>query len=415
MAGINAFGGLQSSYFQTLYGNSGIGGLSSKYDYAAQNKARLQSILQMKDTQETARGKQLLDYRKTASSFYSDFYPVMGALKSSASQLSNTSMTSVLKPMGYGSSNSSAVTGVSGNLDSGTSVSVNVKQAAARQTSTFAAVKDTDKGAFAGKGSLEFSVNGKNHSVSLEIGKDIANKDALGQIAEQINGLKAGISASVVTADGKSSLQVTSDKTGESAAFTLKASGSFTNLGDATVQKAKNAIYSVDGGADQMSESNQIKLKDGKLSATLSGTGTAVLSKQAYDSSAVLKSVQQFAKDYNAVVNTLNSHAGKSSAIENLASSFGNIKFQSSSLSSVGINVDGAGRMTVNAEKFQSALQKDPGKVGNLLGSSGGLASTTYRRVSEAVVNSGKLVQPPKSVYNRFTGSTAGLLLDISV
>lgn len=413
--GINSNYSLFNSvnFMKSLYGNSGVGGISGKYNYAARNTAKLQSIIESRTAYEKSQNQQLTDFRSNSKEFYSGYFSKMDDLKDSASRLRNTSVTSTLSPMGYGSNNSKAVSDVSGTLDSRDPVSVQVSQLATANTSTFAAVSATEKGDFSGKGSISLTIGSQMKNIDVDLKAGMTNEDALKQIASSINEAKAGVTAKVVTTDGKSTLSIATEKTGELApSVSIKTSGSLSGLGAMTETKGQNAVYSVNG-KEYTSESNKVSLFDGKLSATLTGEGTATLSKQTVDSDVVLKAVKDFASDYNSVVDYLSKNANKSYAISNLASSFKDVKYVASALAPIGVNVDGSGKISINEDSFKAAMNENPDKVRSLLGSSGGLAGDTYQKVNSAIMNSSKLIQMPNSLNrNYFYGSSIGMLLD---
>lgn len=411
--------GINSNYFNSvgftnsLYGSSGLGGISSKYDYAARNTAKLQSILQARTSYEDTLSQKLSDFRTSSKDFYSGFYSKMDSLKDSSARLRNTSITSALSPMGYGSDNSKAVSDVSGSLDSRDPVSIQVSQIATANTNAFAEVTSADKGGFSGKGSISLTIGSQVKNIDVDLKADMTNEDALKQVAASINEAKAGVTAQVVTKDGQSTLSIATNKTGVNAeSVSIKTSGSLSKLGAVTETKGQNAIYSVNG-KEYSSESNRVSLFDGKLSATLKGEGNANLSKQTIDSDVVLRAVKDFADDYNSVVDYLKKNATKSYEISNLAASFTNVKYVASALSPIGINVDSSGKISVNEDSFKTAMQDNPDKVRQLVGSSGGLAGDTYQKVNSAIMNSSKLIQMPNALNrNYFYGSSVGVLLD---
>lgn len=408
----NNVGFNQMNFIKSMYGSSGLGGISNKYNYADRNTAKLQSIITKRYRQELNVTNELASYRDSTKSFYNDFYPAMDELKTAAAKLKNTSSSSTMDPTGYGSTNSKAVSDVVGSLDSMEEIAVDVKQIATGQVSSFDSISSASKGAIDGKGSIELSIGGKTKKLELDISANATNEDALKQVASKINEAKAGVKAEVITKDGKSSLQIADQKTGEKSSFSVKLSGSLSTLGTESVTKGQNAIYTA-GGKEHTSESNRVKLADGKLSATLTGKGAATLAKKVVDPDVVKNSVKDFAKAYNSVLDTLQKHSGKSPAIANLKRSFENSKFVAPSLSSVGVEVDYSGKLTVNDSKFEASFKNDPAKVKRILGSGNGFAAETMQKASSAIVNSSRLIQPPKSIgFGRFYGSSIGSLLD---
>lgn len=383
-------------------------------DYAAKNTQKLQSIVERRTKFESDFANQLNNYRNTTTDFYKDFNPAMRDVASAASKLKVTTMDSTLRPTGYSSNNGAVVTDVSGTLDSGKSLDVKVSQIASGQKNTYNELSATAKGDLAGKSTIQLAVGGKKTDIAIEIDDKMTNEQALKQIADKVNAAKTGVTATVEVKDGKAQVSLTDSKTGEKSEFSAKITGKAASaLGDGTVAVGTNAKYSVDG-KDFTSETNKVKLADGKISATLAGVGDANLGRKNFDTENAVAAMQDFAKKYNTAIDVLNKNSGSSLAVKNLASSFGDTKYRSSELSSVGITTDSSGKLTVDAKKFAEVLKSDPERVNSVVGSARGLAGTTYTKSNEAIIQSTKFFQPPRN-YNGFYGSSIGMLMDYRV
>lgn len=381
------------------------------FDMASINTRKLENIIASRTKQEANFNKQLNDFRSTSKEFYGDFYPKMNELEGAASKLKITTMDSVLKPMGYGSDNSNVVANVSGTLDSGKPISVDVSQLATKQETKFNSISATTTGEFTGKTTLTLDIGGKKTDMSVDATSKMTGQEALKLLADKVNSAKTGVTAEVLVKDGKAELSLSSDKTGEKAAFSAKVSGTASKaLGEGAVVASRNAKYAVDG-KEFSSETNKVKLADDKLSATLTGTGKANLGKQNIDAGNAVYAVKDFAQKYNDVVNFLSKNEDVSFGVKNMSSSFSNTKYLSNALSKVGIDTDSSGRLYVDEARFTSAMQSDPEYVNKIIGSAGGLAGETSQKAKSAIVNSSKLVEAPKG-YNRFYGTPIGLMMD---
>lgn len=128
----------------------------------------------------------------------------------------------------------------------------------------------------------------------------------------------------------------------------------------------------------------------------------------------IVKSVKQFADDYNKTNSFLKDNAKLSSRISNLAMSFDSAKYSRNSLESIGVNVDSSGKLSVDEAKLSSALSENSKEVGNILGKKG-LANQTYNKVAAAMDNSADLVPFPSIANKAPNGLMPGLLLDFFV
>lgn len=381
------------------------------FGYAQQNIHKLNNILDEKVRESVKTNKQLEEYRTTSSEFYSEFDPIMSDLKDAAAKLKSTSMESTLNPMSYASNNGNVVTAVTGSLNNGKAIDIDVSQIATAKGNVFSEISATDKGDFVGESSVILEVDGKKTTINFDISAAQSNEDALNEIVNKINKEQTGVEAKVEIKDGKAQLSFLSEKTGKQSEFTAEITGALkTELGQATVTAGQDAKYSVDG-KEFTSEINEITLADGKITATLTGSGKANISNKNIDTSEALASLKDFAGKYNDAVDFLNENKGISSEISNLAYSFGLTRFMSNTLSDVGISTDGKGRLTVNDDAFTSAMKKDPSKVQDIIGKHNGLAGTAYKKATSAIINSSSLIPMPDN-YNKFYSSTIGMMMD---
>lgn len=403
--------GTSNSMYDLLYGVNKTN--NNRFNYAAENTKKLEKILAKRVENESRITKELNDYRKSAKDFYGEFYPKMNDLKEAASKLKNTSMTSVLNPTGVGSDNNKVADNVSGYIDSGVSIKLDVKQIATSQKNTYNSVVADEKGAFSGTNKVDINVGGKTQSFNFNISADKSNSDALKEMATQINNAKIGVTAQVVEKDGVSSFELIGNKTGSASEFSVAMQGNMqATLGKGSVSVASNAVYSV-GGAEFTSQSNNIKLEGGKVSATLTGAGSANIGKKSVDQSQIVSSMSDFVQKYNDVVDYLSKNSEKSNKISSMAVSFSDTKYLSNALSKVGLDVDSSGKMTLNKANFETAMRDNPDMVKSYIGSSGGLAGSTFEKTSSAIINSSTLIPPPNgNRMNKFYGTTVGMLMD---
>jgi flagellar hook-associated protein 2 len=235
------------------------------------------------------------------------------------------------------------------------------------------------------------------------------NSDSLNKLAQSINGSKAGVTAKVVSENGKSSLELTSDETGEMSAFTLEDSdsgGAAEKLSMSVERKAVDANYTVDGKS-YSSASNTVTVPNGRGAAmTLQGTGSATLEK-GVDASSLVDAAQAFANAYNSTVSHLASGSASGAGVTRALNLVANNRmtqmsvgsyggYASSRLSAMGITINEDGQMGVDADKLTKAVKDSPATVKSTLSGYGGLAET-------ARDNASKAMSIPAATYTNFS------------
>lgn len=346
----------------------------------------------------------LSNSESASKTFYSEFNSTFSGLKTAASALKSFSDTSVFRPTGYGSSNSSVASVTKDTAAVTAPINLEVKQTAASQSYASSAINSKGN-TLNGKNTLTLTDgDGKKTAFNFNFNPAKDNKDHLNQIAEAINGKQMGITASVSETDGKSTLVFSSDKTGTKNTFTAEFTGDgASKLGLREDRQARDAKYSVDGGEEQTSQSNSIQLADGKLGVTLKGEGTTQIGRKVSDDSKTVDAVKQFAESYNKALGFLTKNSGKSPALTSLAYSFSSTRFQSGSLSKIGIAVDSSGALSVNESKLTNALKNNRGDVEKALGGASGLATSSYGKAVNAMNNSRNLYpQSPAISYSNY-------------
>ena len=200
-------------------------------------------------------------------------------------------------------------------------------------------------------------------------------------MAAALNEKNLGITASVSESDGKSTLVFTSDKTGTENAFSAELTGeSAVKAGLEEKQQARDAKYTVDGGEEQVSQSNEIKLLDGDLGVTLKGAGSTEIVHRTADDAQTVEAVKKFADSYNKVLSFLNKYKDKSSTLNSMAYSYGLTRLLSGTLSQIGINTDSKGVLSISEARLKDALRNNREDVEKVLGGAGGLAYQTYAK-----------------------------------
>lgn len=162
-----------------------------------------------------------------------------------------------------------------------------------------------------GQGSLDFTVNGTPHSISLT---DQASY-SINDLRAKINTANIGVTAAVVSGTGGDRLVLSGTSEGSAGAFTLAVTSGDANLNalvpfDTDVALAttvaQDATFTIDGVAGT-SSTNTISTAVNGLTLNFLKTGTTNLTVKS-DTSTVVASVQAFVDSYNAVSTLIKSN-----------------------------------------------------------------------------------------------------------
>ncbi len=327
----------------------------------------------------------------------------MSELKLSASKLQMGSSSNVFSSIDMKSSDSSVVqVDKAFRPKEGTSISLEVEALAQAQQNKSQSVNASDKAADGSSMNFEVaSARGRSVQVNVsEVNRDGSkktNEQMYQEAADQINSSRSlGVSASVAKENGKVSLVLTSQKTGESNGFQVQGQmGSAAGAETAAVQ-GENARYTVtqDGKtSSRTSESNRISLDYGRVDATLKGTGSVQVN-AGVDSEKIVSAVKDLAKNYNNTTDLLKENAARGRGTQDQYNSFSRPIADDRTLKAVGIRYDKSGRMQVDEKALRKALTDDFEGTKDILGGQFGLADRVAQRADSAMsTSSGRLVE----------------------
>ncbi|MEG2660937.1 MAG: flagellar filament capping protein FliD [Oscillospiraceae bacterium] len=329
-------------------------------------------------------------FTKDSKSFNANFAANTSDLKASASALRDYARFGANANQ-IGSSNSAVLSIKSGSLNDGQKLNVSVQKLATQQTAKSSSFTSSLGYTLGGQSKIEITAKGKTSTLSFNMANATNNKDALTQMAGQINSAKLGVTATVETKNGKSTLSLASEETGAENAFTAKFTGNAEKLNMQTTQAAADAAYKVDG-KDYTSAKNDITIGNQGVKATLTGVGSAEVQNGKTDNGKALETLKNFAQDYNKNVQFLKANSGKSNEIKNLAESFASTRYSAQSLGSIGITTKSDGQLSVDEKKFASALEKDPEGTRKVLEK---LAQNSYDKTVQAANSANNLYKAP--------------------
>lgn len=344
----------------------------------------------------------------------------MSTLKAAADRLKNTSFSSVLKPVGFGSQNENVASVVSGAGKNQSSIHLKVNQLATKQMTNFQSMDSAAKDVLKGESSMKLTVNGQEKTVRFNIAEGMNTQDALKSMMTTINQANLGVKASVTQVDGKSILSMISNETGKNQSFQVDFTGKpAEQMKVQSTIDARDASYIVNGQT-QTSATNQVKIPTDhtELTVNLKGTGETALSKASMDTSKVVSSMKDFINAYNDAVDFVGENKRKSSALAALSQSFSYGSLGSSGLRAVGIEVDAKGKLSLNEGQFVNTLKNNPKQVEKTVGSYNGLAGVASSKAQGAMILSNNLVNnhssASSSTYN-LSGQAVGLFYNMVV
>lgn len=184
--------------------------------------------------------------------FVQEYGKDMSDVKLSASKLQSGNPSNVFSNTNMQSSDSSVV-----QIDQafrpkeGTSISLQVESLAQAQQNKSQSVNASDKAADGSSMNFQVaSANGRNIQVNVsdvnQDGTKKTNEQMYQEAADQINSSRnSGVSASVAKENGKVSLVLTSQKTGESNGFTVQGQMGAASGAEAAAVEGENAKYTV--------------------------------------------------------------------------------------------------------------------------------------------------------------------------
>ncbi|MCE9578770.1 MAG: flagellar filament capping protein FliD [Deltaproteobacteria bacterium] len=215
--------------------------------------------------------------------------------------------------------------------------------------------------------------------------------DSLSAIADRMNAAGAGVTASVLKVDTGYRLLVRSNDTGTAGATTFTDAGDNLDLANAAniTVTARDAQVSIDGVTITRSKNLIDDALPGvtlTLKAAHAATDADTLATVAVDHDASKAKVQKFVDAYNAVASLVNDQLTYSGTTKGADTLFGDSTLRGlqrtlstfvadthggKSLSQLGISLDRAGKLSLDATKFDAAITKDGDAITGLFVTAG--------------------------------------------
>ncbi len=422
-------GGVQGSNSNSLFniGNVGIYSQNLVKSAMAESDGSLSGVMGKIGSLGIGNGyqNQISSTTKNTLSFASENAKNLNGLKNAAYGLSRAATNFGASTLT--STNDKVLTASGTSYSSSTAkYDVTVSQIATQQQQSSQSLSSSAASAFgAGTNSFNIRTDKGSFEINFDVNTTDTNQQAMDKIASSINSSQAGVTAKVVTQDGKSSLQMTSTATGEQSAFSIEAGNTGRDasaaLGMKETQAAQNAKYSMNG-QQFSSASNTVSMPDGRAGTmTFKGTGSASVSRQV-DSSGVVAAAEQFAKSYNTAVEYLAKNPGGGKGTDRALAMIDGVGSSGdrtlARLSSIGITIGEKG-MQVDTAKLTKAVQENPSSVKSTLGGYGGVAEKVERgaasamRIPAATYTDFSKMQVQSGLLSSLMPQSSGFLFDL--
>lgn len=351
-------------------------GLSNYYNYqsAISQSKLINSLKNINKTDKTALSYTSSVAKNDSTDFLKTYSSSMAGLKTAANALKPSNSAGALNQLGAKSSDVAVATATTKfKPTEAVNYEVTVSKVAKAQKNQTQAV-DSKALANAGVGLNIISKSGTtniNVSATDEKGNQKSNGQMLNEIASKINSASSDVKASVIEKDGKSTLEIRANNTGESGSFVVEGDyAESTGLATATTE-AQNAEYTVkaDGGTAKSytSESNDVEIDYGKIGLSLKDTGTTNVS-IGPDEDKIVDAMKNLVKAYNTAVSDLSDNVGRGSGVSSQLASMQRGPEGEKSLALVGLSKNKDGTLALDEAALRKNLKEDPSLVKNVLG-----------------------------------------------
>lgn len=276
-----------------------------------------------------------------------------------------------------------------------------------------------------GTGTLTVTVGDKSMNVAID-----NSVSSLASIRDKINKASdnPGVTATIVTGTDGAHLVLRSSKTGEDNGFTVSSSGGDGGLaalnydpsaasgnGFTVVDKAQNALYTIDGMAGS-SDSNAVTAIDG-LTISLLTTGSTTVNVTS-DMSTATSAVNTFVSAYNSFATLYKNLTAYDKTSGSAGALIGDATLNSikstltgvlsgaangTSLSQLGVSFQLDGTLKVDSDKLTAALGSDGGQVKALFGGDKGLGAALKTPLNSWIGSTGILVTRSTNLNKQIT------------
>jgi flagellar capping protein FliD len=231
-------------------------------------------------------------------------------------------------------------------------------------------------------------LNYNNNSIGSKKSSNIANLWN-NYTSAQSDSAASRFSASNIYDVRSSAAEVVASYDSAKKEFDTEVSGAMKDLSD-SVSKFRKTDFDLKP-EDLTKETKTVTDKDGK-------TSTVTESKYSDRLKAAMDNVKDLVDSYNNANQLFQDNSAVSKRIGNMASMFADTAYRADNYASVGITVDGKGKLSVDEEKLAAALTENPSKVERIMGDEG-LAGKAESHMSVVNVQKDKLFPAASSMF----------------
>jgi flagellar hook-associated protein 2 len=243
---------------------------------------------------------------------------------------------------------------------------------------------------------FEVEVDDKKHEITFTSNDNLTNQQFLQQMAHAINTANVGLVASVSgSADGSNStLNIESLTTGArndgNPRFTISdISGNAVSVTGVTnvVREGQDALFSVNGGQQQSSKSNEVNLGNG-LEITLVGAfEEAVPVVRGRDSFGTQNLVRQMVNQFNALLDTARGNAADLRTARLARDLEIVVRRNARDMRELGVSMNASGLMTIDESRLRAASES--GAVANFFSGENGRNEfvSSLDRITESIIS----------------------------
>ncbi|MEG0687511.1 MAG: flagellar filament capping protein FliD [Hungatella sp.] len=316
-------------------------------------------------------------------SYLKDYSSTMTELMSSANSLRNANSANTTDALAVSSSDTSVVDASKHYGMKEGSFQIEVEQLATKQLNESAALSSGAKAT----ADVSLEIAGSTGTANIAIsatnaqGAQKSNSQMMSETAKAINQANVGVKASVITKDGKSSLQIESTKTGTGSQLEVRGA-SADQLGLSTVTRAaQNASYTVtkdDVTQSYTSESNKVSLDYGRIDMTLKKEGSATL-QVAPDPKKTVDAMEKLVNSYNKAVKLLSTNSDLGSgSLRRYQQLTGYVTGSDKTMHQMGLSFAKDGTLALDKEQLTENLKKDPKLTKDVISGSSGFAQRAF-------------------------------------
>lgn len=244
---------------------------------------------------------------------------------------------------------------------------------------------------------MNFEIAGAGGSVNVSIssvnenGTQKTYNQMYQEAAKAINkNSDLGVKASVQNVEGKVSLVLTSQTSGEAGEFTITGDTGAADGLKSAATAAQDAVYTVtQNGTEQTyrSDTNKISLDYGRIEAELKSEGTTNIY-SGIDTDKVADAVEDLLESYNSVKSLLEKNESRGSGARAHLQSFERGLADEKTLKALGITYNKDGDLTLDKDKLKESLQNDYEGTKSMLGGQFGIAEKAAAKADSALSDS---------------------------